>query len=219
MRRTLVSAFAILMLLSGRAAAEGPNPEGRWHWSGFYVGLGFGGGVAVQTQTLNDIGFGNFSERTNGWGALATATVGYDWRLNSNLVAGAFVELDISGVSKDDFSFMGLSLPFDHRYSASIGGRIGYLITPSTLWYLSGGYSRARFDYLLLGNFDFDGIFIGAGIEKRFASNLSMRAEYRYAHYFSEQLLDLCGCGSFDAEADMHTGRIVLVYALGAGAP
>ncbi len=219
MRRALVFAFAAMVLLTGRAAAQGVNPEGPWQWSGVYVGLGFGGGVAVQTQTLNDIVFGSVSERTSGGGALATATVGYDWRLNSNVVAGAFIDLDISGLSKDDFNFMGLSLPFDHRYSASIGGRIGYLMTPSTLWYLSGGYSRARFDYLLLGDFDFHGIFAGAGIEKRFASNLSMRAEYRYAHYFTEQLFDLCGCGSFDGEADVHTARVTLIYSFGAGAP
>lgn len=219
MRRTLGAAFAALILLTGSAAAQGPNPEGPWQWSGFYVGLGLGGGVAVQTQTLNDIGFGTFSERTNGGGALATATFGYDWRLNNNVVAGAFVDFDVSGISKDDFSFMGLSLPFDHRYSASIGGRIGYLMTPSTLWYLSGGYSRARFDYMLLGNFDFDGIFAGAGIEKRFASNLSMRAEYRYAHYFTERLIDLCACGSFDGQADVHTARVTLIYSFGAGVP
>jgi outer membrane immunogenic protein len=219
MRRTLGAAFAALMLLTGSAKAQGPNPEGPWQWSGFYIGLGLGGGVAVQTQTLNDIGFGTFSERTNGAGALATAAVGYDWRWSSNVVAGAFMDLDVSGLSKDDFSFMGLSLPFDHRFSASIGGRIGYLMTPSTLWYLSGGYSRARFDYLLLGNFDFDGVFAGAGIEKRVASNLSMRAEYRYAHYFTEQLIDLCGCGSFDGQADVHTARVMLVYSFDAPAP
>jgi outer membrane immunogenic protein len=219
MSRTLAFAFAVVMLVTGRALAQGPNPEGPWKWSGFHVGLGLGGGVAVQTQTLNDIGLGTFSERTNGGGALATATVGYDWRWNSNVVAGAFVDLDISGLSKDDFSFMGLSLPFDHRYSASVGGRIGYLTTPATLWYLASGYSRARIDYLLLGNVDFDGIFAGAGIEKRFARNLSTRAEYRYAHYFTEQLLDLCGCGSFDGEADVHTVRVMLVYSFGANAP
>jgi outer membrane immunogenic protein len=219
MRQTLAFAFAVLMLLTDRVAAQGPNPEGPWQWSGFYVGLGLGGGVAVQTQTLNDIGFGTFSERTSGGGALATATFGYDWRLNGKVVAGAFVDFDISGLSKDNFSSMGLSLPFDHRFSASIGGRIGYLMTPSTLWYLSSGYSRARFDYLLLGDSDFDGIFTGAGIEKRFASNLSMRAEYRYAHYFTRELIDLCACGSFDGQADVHTARVTLIYSFGAGAP
>ena len=217
MHRALVLALAIPMLLIGRADAQGPNPEGPWQWSGFYVGLGLGGGVAVQTQTLNDIIFGSFSERSSGGGALATATVGYDWPVNQNVVAGAFFDLDISGISNENFGF--LSLPVDHRYSASIGGRIGYLMTPSTLWYLSGGYSRARFDYLLLGNFDFDGIFAGAGIEKRFASNLSMRAEYRYAHYFTETLFDLCGCGSFEGQADVHTARVTLVYSFGAEAP
>lgn len=216
MHRMLACAFGTLMLLTGSAAAQSPAPERLWHWTGFYIGAGLGGGAALQTQTLND-GFGTFSETTGAGGVLASAIVGYDFRVDRNIVAGAFIDIDLSNISNGDFGIV--SLPFDHRYTASIGGRIGYLLTPSTLWYLAAGYSRASFDYAILGNFDFNGIFIGGGIETRLAGNWSARGEYRYAHYFSQELLDLCGCGSFDAEADMHTGRIALIYAFGAVAP
>jgi outer membrane immunogenic protein len=207
----------MLMALLDRAAAQSPAPERLWHWTGFYVGAGLGGGAAVQTQTLTDIVFGTLGETPGASGVLATVTAGYDYRINRNVVTGAFVDIDFSNVSNSDFG--AISLPFDHRYTASIGARIGYLLTPSTLWYLAGGYSRANFDYALLGAFDFDGIFVGGGVETRLGGSWSLRGEYRYAHYFSQRLMDTCGCGSFDAEADMHTGRIVLVYALSAGSP
>jgi len=149
---------------------------------------------------------------------LATAIAGYDYRVNRNVVAGGFVDIDISNISHGEFGSV-ISLPFDHQRTVSLGGRIGYLLTPSTLWYAMGGYTRATFDFEMLGSFDFNGVFIGGGVETRLAGNWSLRGEYRYAHYFSEQLLDLCACGSFDAEADMHTGRVTLVYSFGGGAP
>jgi len=215
MLRSLASAVCILVSLAGSASVQ--SPDRLWRWTGFYVGAGLGGGAALQTQTLTDIGFGTFSETTGAGGVLASAIAGYDVRVSPTIVAGAFIDADISNMSNPDFG--ALSLPFDHRYSLSIGGRLGFLATPATLWYVTAGYTRANFAFEILGNFDFDGVFFGAGVETRLPGNWSLRGEYRYTQFASEQLFDLCGCGSFDAEGTMHTGRVVLVYALDAGAP
>ncbi len=215
MLRSLGLALSLLVSQAGGASAQ--SPDQLWRWTGFYIGAGVGGGAALQTQTLTDIGFGTFSDTTGAGGVLATLTAGYDVRLSQTLVAGGFIDADISNISNPDFGMM--SLPFDHRYSLSIGGRLGFLATPATLWYVAAGYTRASFAFAILGNYDFDGVFVGAGVETRLAGNWSLRGEYRYTQFASEQLLDLCGCGSFDAEGSMHTGRVVLVYALGAGAP
>lgn len=211
MFRSFAAALGLLVSLTSQAAAQ--SPEGPWRWTGFYIGAGVGGGAALQTQSMTDI-FGTIGETTGAGGALATLTAGYDVRINQNLVAGAFIDADVSNMSNPNFGMM--SLPFDHRYSLSIGGRLGFLATPATLWYVAAGYTRANFTFAILGDFDFDGVFFGAGVETRLTGNWSLRGEYRYTQFASEQLLDLCGCGSFDAEASMHTGRVVLVYALGA---
>jgi outer membrane immunogenic protein len=209
MFRSLAAALGLLVSLTSQASAQ--SPDGLWRWTVFYIGAGVGGGGVLQTQTDT---FFPASETTGAGGALATLTAGYDVRINQNFVAGVFIDADVSNMSNPNFGMM--SLPFEHRHSLSIGGRLGFLATPATLWYVAAGYTRANFTFAILGDFDFDGVFFGAGVETRLTGNWSLRGEYRYTQFAPEQLLDLCGCGSFDAEASMHTGRVVLVYALGA---
>jgi len=92
----------------------------------------------------------------------------------------------------------------DHVWN--IGGRLGYLVRPNALLYVLGGYSRADLDgettltydtltYDTLFNRDgpvsvsvkapdhLSGYFIGLGGEMFVRNNLSLKFEYRFAHY------------------------------------
>ena len=80
----------------------------------------------------------------------------------------------------------------------SIGGRVGYLTSPTTLVFLSGGYTDLR-----LSNFTASvggpfphmaltasvprvaGGFVGAGFETKLTKNLSLRGEYRFTEFGS----------------------------------
>ncbi|MGA9428160.1 MAG: hypothetical protein WA776_20325 [Xanthobacteraceae bacterium] len=88
-----------------------------------------------------------------------------------------------------------------------IGGRIGYLVTPSLLTYFDGGYTETRFDQINLNLISapftpfafmqahtYHGWFAGGGLE--YALNFSWlpihglfwRNEYRYATYDAADL-------------------------------
>jgi len=77
--------------------------------------------------------------------------------------------------------------PRPHGPSA---GRIGYLITPSILTYVSGGYAEARFSGADLTGFSvpartYSGWFLGSGYEYNLSwlPGLFWRSEYRLAEY------------------------------------
>ena len=74
-----------------------------------------------------------------------------------------------------------------------VGGRLGYVVSPSTMVYVKAGYTNARDkftyrdsttpanDYTASGNQD--GIRGGVGVETRIGKNLTAKAEYRYSNY------------------------------------
>lgn len=219
-----IATFAILTIFSSFAVAQ--ERSAPFSWTGLYLGAGIGGGAALHEPTVSLGGSSVSFDSTAGQGFLATAIVGYDFRLSRNVVAGVFFDYDVSSISADaDFPFMFTS--GDHRHSWSIGGRAGYLINPATLFYLSAGYSRAAFDFGTLGGIDpignvgMHGYFVGFGMETQLAGNWSVRGEYRFTQFDPKTVFDdPCGClGTMDVETSMHTGRALLVYRFNGGVP
>jgi outer membrane immunogenic protein len=109
----------------------------------------------------------------------------------------------------------------------SIGGRIGYLINPSTLIYAAGGFTQAKFE----GNFNlitfdstdfpgdssttYNGYFVAFGLESMLTQNLFLRGEMRYAEYDSEVTNSgSSGGDSFtdESEPTVWTGRFTVTY-------
>jgi outer membrane immunogenic protein len=236
MHKHFAGLVAALTLMSGTAIADGMNTRGSIRdsghcceaaptWTGFYLGAGIGAGAVVHDTTaagglVNLDGFG-------GEGVFGTLTVGYD-RQFGKWVGGVFLDYDFSNISTD-FRFGNFSTSLDHDRSWSIGGRLGYLTSPSTLWYGMAGYTRASFDDISiepgfsLSVPDFSGYFVGAGVESRLGGNWSLRAEYRFTQLDSEQLsFRYSGegeSGSYPSgihlEPSMHTARAVLTYRFG----
>jgi outer membrane immunogenic protein len=217
MKRMLSCAVALLAILTTDAVAEGPAASRPW--TGFYIALGVGAGAVVQTQTLRDEFGPLFTQSVGGQGLLGTVAAGYDFRVMPRVVAGAFFDYDISNISNDNPALFPISVPYDHKHTWSVGGRLGYLATPTTLWYVLGGYSRAGFDFDTLGRVDFGGYFVGGGVETQLTGGWSLRGEYRFTRFSTETLLEGgCFCSeTLEAETSMHSGRILLVYKFGAG--
>src|SRR5207253_11028424 len=88
------------------------------------------------------------------------------------------------------------------RSAWSVGGRIGYLITPSVLTYFSGGFTEARFGSFNLtlttattpsftiGSHTYSGWFLGGGYEYNLGwlPGLFWKTEYRFARYDSKDI-------------------------------
>ncbi len=120
------------------------------------------------------------------------------------------------------------------------GGRAGYLVTPSTLLFLTGGYTHADVSDLtanasFIGPItlarvgDFDGYFIGGGAEVKITKAISIKGEYRYTDLDSEVITLLPDTGGFGAfvnglvttklDPDIQTARVSLNYRFGLGGP
>ena len=101
-----------------------------------------------------------------------------------------------------DISLVGIGGSTSEKRSWGIGGRLGWLINPTLLPYLTAGYSQAHFDKsnldILIPGTPFSGIstpsfttngwLIGAGLEAKINSNWSLRGEYRYNNYATQNL-------------------------------
>jgi len=79
----------------------------------------------------------------------------------------------------------GLPDTLDNRWLISVLARTGYLIDPSDLVYVIGGYTYGRFEADANG-FGMNGGTIGIGWERQIISGWDLRAEYRYTRFGSK---------------------------------
>jgi outer membrane immunogenic protein len=201
----------VLALATSSAFAASPAVS----WSGCYVEGGIGYGFWKQshsTETYPPAALLTTATTNGGDGWLGRVGAGCDYQATPNFVVGIFGDydfMDLNGTS--EFIVPGtVALP-DPTFSGneresgawSVGGRIGYVLTPSLLTYVNGGYTQARFDrvgfgdlaapftpniYTMPGN-TYQGWFFGGGTEYALnfdwigITGLSWRTEYRYSRY------------------------------------
>lgn len=194
MKKLLLATTAILLAapalaadLPRRSAAVAPAPVMvAMNWTGFYLGVNVGYIAAEEIGTA-PLSFQN-SAFTVG------ARLGYDFQVSPNWVIGAFADID-AGFGDDTAFFVKLKTPF----FANVNLRVGYLVSPATLLYVTGGYSYA--DVKLSAPFvlpaglpgSADGWNIGAGLEHRFNYNWSAFIEARYVDLSFDRIPFLAG--------------------------
>jgi outer membrane immunogenic protein len=133
---------------------------------------------------------------------------GCDYQFSGNWLIGAFADGDFGSIKGNAIFAPGIVVGEEKETGAwSVGGRIGYLLTPQFLTYVSAGYTEARFSQIdqpsfsaVLGPVGFvpartsKGWFIGGGTEYELGwlPGLFWKAEYRYADYGTDSLVDIC---------------------------
>jgi outer membrane immunogenic protein len=179
------------------------------NWTGCYIAGG--GGGAMTKNDHNDttdfplIGIPaggpispNLSTGADGW--FGTVGAGCDYQFN-NFVVGLFGDYDFMSV-KGDISTLGIFGPAftgqqKQDWQWAVGGRVGYLVMPSLLTYVSGGYTQSHWKSTDLTGFGAaaptanlpgmtrGGWFIGTGDEYAlsFLPGLFWKTEYRYSEF------------------------------------
>jgi outer membrane immunogenic protein len=245
MRKQIAAAMlaGLAMLAGGSALADGMArgsikdvPVAVPTWSGFYLGAGVGYGhlIAKNRYYENDDGV-QFSSSFKGEGAaggFGTIVLGFDRQIRDRYVVGLFTEFDWSSM---ELSFQDTDTPqqtFRLDRTFSLGGRAGFLMTQTSLLYLTGGYSWSHgksdgyFDIEADNGRIFPGVtklnlqgpFVGIGMETQLGRNLALRGEVRYTMYDDKVINSFNGqffgnlAFSDRFEADLLTGRIALTY-------
>jgi outer membrane immunogenic protein len=181
------------------------------------------------------------SATAGGRGYFGTVQVGCDYQFSDRWVVGAFGDWDFGRI-KGTFNPVGTLYTGEEalKYSWAAGGRVGYLVLPQLLTYVSGGYTQARFGQvdmtapgvavvgaavvvpppLSFGAQNYNGWFIGSGVEYAldFFPGLFWKTEYRYASYKAQDLpvfntVTLAPTGSaIHADKKVQTIRSELVW-------
>jgi outer membrane immunogenic protein len=249
-RIILAAAAAVLTLSLDSAGAADAPPALKAplppvnNWTGCYVAAGGGYGMYNRDRTVvvdyttgvgggqNPIGIVTVAppgtvltpkETFGGHGWLLTGQFGCDLQFGRNWVVGGFVDGDWSGM-RGNRSLFG-SFAGEERLSSSwaVGGRIGWLPTPTLLAFFSAGYTQARFDevdyvlgstintningqFVILGgpganlqllSQRYNGFFIGGGAEYAvgWLPGLFWKTEYRFSDFGTRSTPIRCpGC-------------------------
>jgi outer membrane immunogenic protein len=195
--------------------APSPPPAPVASWTGFYVGGDIGGAWTSNTGTWTPLpspaAFGaNINTGGNGGAsAIGGFHAGYNYQFAPTWVAG--LEGDWSwSAAKGSFRQVWTALPpfppgpvvgsFTNMSSkldwvSSLRGRFGYLVTPNTLAYATGGVAWGKFDYAA-NNFNSatyatsaafsttqTGFTVGGGLEWAMTRNWLVRTEYLYYRF------------------------------------
>ena len=206
----LFSATALSLLLPAASIAADlgrpapvykapPPPAPVYSWTGCYVGAG--GGYGMWNQENSDLGPGEITavQTDGGRGWFGTAQVGCDYQLSSDWVIGAFGDWDFGSLSGHPHFPTDLFGNEKEKWAWAVGGRLGYVVVPNLLAYVSVGWREAHFNGFEL--FDevtpftdedlhfnahtYSGWFIGTGYEYglKWFPGLFWKTEYRYAEF------------------------------------
>jgi len=246
----MIAAIATVLFHTSAACAQslkdGPVRPETTSWTGIYIGAGGGFNSLVSEfdgkpgPGVTDPGAAGARASFDGLGSsggFGTVVLGADYQWNARWVAGVFGEYDFESLgSNASVDIPGIPLTarasFDVQGKASVGARLGYLFSPDTLWYATGGYSRVSLSDVKLNVVGSDpdisatinvpslsGAFVGAGAETRITEHLSLRAEYRYTSFGSGKVglptidgTDLNEVVDVHVSPSMQEGRASLNY-------
>jgi outer membrane immunogenic protein len=216
----VLSALAVGSAMAADMPAKAPMlmkaPPMAYSWTGCYLDAGAGYGMWNQDHsTTTDFGappvpnITTVTSTDGGRGWLGRFGAGCDYQVSSSWVIGVFGDYDwtdIKGSMSPLLVAGGFPVVADEKESSewSVGGRIGYLITPTVLTFVDAGYTQARFDQMNLtsnlgrsGSVAFPahtyrGWFIGSGFEYAFTwlpiNGLFVRNEYRFSTFQKDDL-------------------------------
>lgn len=220
----LLGAVSAVAINSASFAADSvaEAPAAGFNWSGVYVGFGGGVGAVKHGLEVATPGGALGQPDLGGGGVFGEVTVGYDYMVSDRFLLGAFADghfgnIGLSLEAADGFA----DATLNNTYGFDVAARAGYLLTPTTLGYVLGGYTWQQFklDGSIFGApVEFDesrgGYVLGVGLETVISGNWTLKSEYRYANYGNDTVVDFGG-GQLNVEPTTHTFHVGANYRFG----
>jgi outer membrane immunogenic protein len=185
-----------------------------YDWTGFYVGVHFGGSFSSETTT----GVGSFD--TGPSGVLGGIQLGYNYQFAPNMLVG--FEGEMSWTSAQ--STAALALPFaaatvssTHNWYDTLAGRFGFLQS-GWLFYGKLGLAWMNADYGVTAfpgigssiNTTRGGWMVGVGAEYRFTPSWSAKLEYSFLDFGTNNYGFAAGPVAFDTQ--VHEIKVGVNY-------
>jgi outer membrane immunogenic protein len=238
---------------------KAPPPIGS-SWTGFYAGLGAGFRTSRTDLTTTSATFGTPpttvtlvapSQPFDGTGFRVAPYVGFNWQFAPRWVAGIEGDAAVASQTTTRAGFAsspGREASFDNSdslavkatWDASLRLRLGYLLTPATMMYGTGGVAWQHFQVkstcaglgcgqaeltpaVITDSRTRTGWTLGGGLETAVGDHWLLRVEYRYADFgepdsaivrttpFSNSPL----VDNFDVAVRTHTATFGLAYKFG----
>ena len=207
MKKLLLSSIAIACLSSAAVAADLPQSYMKapiapaWSWTGSYVGLNVGYGVSRSDSSDNFLSPAGVvalggSNRLAADGVLGGAQIGYNWQTSPTWLWGVeadFQGANIKGSSQVVLPPIVMNLESKVNWFGTVRGRLGYIVNPATVAYVTGGFAYGETQLSANNNFGDvgaagtakqtrGGYTVGGGMETRLSGNWSVKAEYLYVN-------------------------------------
>lgn len=205
-------AFSLAVMAADLPMRSAPiiEPLPMLSWSGFYVGVHGGYGFG-QTRFAVPPVFSFAGLGSNGY--VFGGRVGFDWQFAQRWVAGIVGEYNATDINSR-IGIGPIAIEARTRDSWAVRGRLGYLLTPATMIYATGGWTETntRLSIGAIGiNQRFSGAVVGAGIETRLQGNWFLNAEYVHNFYDGRTFL-----GVLNVKPSSGVARVGLSYKFGA---
>jgi len=183
-------------------------------WTGPYIGVHAGYGWSDVDYDSLSFGFLSDDGSYDLEGFIGGVQAGFNWQTNA-FVYGVEADFTLSGVDGDSTSGFGVPIGRDIDWTSSLRGRLGYAFD-RYLVYGTAGAALAQSEGSVDG-FGSDeelhlGWTVGGGVEAKLTQAISLRAEYLYADYGSEDYSYGDGLIQSDVDLTQHTLRIGLNY-------
>ncbi|MBB5711852.1 outer membrane protein [Sphingomonas xinjiangensis] len=164
--------------LAGTASAQ--------EFNGPSVGVQLGWGKTDVRNPDTEIGTATIDRTRDAF--VGGVFVGYDQEVLPSVVIGAQADLTLAADDELTRRTATSSVTLDPKLAFDLTLRAGYVVAPSTLLYVRGGYANARVRTTISDprgvrsdSSNRDGWTVGGGLERVIWDRVSARLEYRYA--------------------------------------
>lgn len=229
MRKHLLAAAAIVPFVGAPAVAADmavkaprPAPIVSDPWEGFYLGGDAGYGIGMEQLSASGVGSIDVASSHGFSGGLLG---GYNHLVTSRFLLGIEGDVNWSHISHvENLPTTGIdAFTLTQNKAYSLRGRAGYLVTPGTLLYATGGWAWSQNVYSLMAGGGFESIGyntngpeFGIGVETMLGAGWSARIEYLEALYRTATI-NSAFVGPFNVRPDVGVGRAGLAYHFAGG--